>query len=464
MLKLNYIIIFRMLVQKFGGTSLGSLTGLTKTLKIIQQNKEEKVVVVSAFSGVTNELIQATKLAVAGKRTAVKKILDEILARHFSVSEKIIAAPQLRQEVQNYCGLQIKGLSGFLKAIGEIGELSQKSRDTILAVGEKLSSFLLAGILTANSRPAIQVNLEKIIPPQFCLADRNFYLATEKIFARKLRKILQKKLTPIVTGYFGKVPGGMLENVGRGYSDFCASLVAVALKAKRLEIWTDVSGIYTADPNKIKKARVIPEILGATAAELAHFGAKVLHPQSINPAIRAQIPVQILNTFDSKAKGTVILKKLSKSAPKKFFTAITAKKGVTIVNIISSRMLLQHGYLAQIFAIFAKHEVPIDVVSTSEISVSVVIEKIASLKKIESELRQFAKVQSIYQKAIICLLSSGTKNQAGVAGKIFTLLGKTGISLEQISQGASEINITFVVAENDADRAVQILHKNFLEN
>lgn len=452
-----------MLVQKFGGTSVGSIAGLTAIHKIIQTSKTPQVVVVSALSGVTNELIAATELAIQGQRTKVKEKLATILAKHLAMSAQIISQDQIRAEVENYCHRIIKGLSGFLKAVGEIGELSKKSQDTILAVGEELSSKLIAGFLTAKGQKALQVDLAKAIPPQFLIANHAFYLASEKIFARRIKTVLKKGAVPIVTGYFGKIPGGMLETVGRGYSDFCASLAAAGLKAQSLKIWTDVAGIYTADPHKIKNARVIPKILNETAAELAHFGAKVLHPQSISPAIRANIPVQILNTFSPKSPGTMILNKLPKNAHKDFFTAITAKKGVTIINILSYRMLLQHGFLAGIFKIFEKYATPIDVVSTSEVSVSVVIEKTQHLKEIIAELKPFAKVQYAPQKAIICLLSSGMKNQAGIAGKIFSLLGQARISVEQISQGASEINLTFVTAERDADRAVKLLHTKLFE-
>ncbi len=451
-----------MLVRKFGGTSMGSTKVLRQVVEIVKSHSGDQAIIVSAMSGVTDTLLEATHAALAGKRSRVKKILADLLARHIVTISSVIEDEQIQVETTDYFKKVLSGISGFLKAVEELGELSLRSRNTIMAVGERLSSKMLAGILTDSGLPAEQLDFEKVIPQKFKQADHAFYIETEKIFTKKVKKVIAKKKMPVVTGYFGWVPGGMLDSVGRGYSDYCAALIAAGIKAKKLEIWTDVSGIFTADPRKISKAQILDQVSSEAAAELAHFGAKVIHPQSIHPAIRAKVPVWIKNTFAPKDRGTEILQKVKN--PKRVMTSVTSKKGVTVVNIASFRMLLQYGFLAKIFEIFAKYKTPIDVVSTSEVSVSVTVEGNQNLKEIIKELKPFAKVTTRSKKAIICLVGMGIYRKEGVAGEVFGLLGKAGISIIQISQGASEINITFVVDESEVERALKILHKKFFEN
>jgi len=451
-----------MIVRKFGGSSMGSAESLRDIIKIVKSYRGKQTIVVSAMSGVTDTLLEATRAALAGRRSKVKKVLADLLTRHVKTIEAVVQNEQIQIKVINYFKKVLDGLSGFLKAIEELGELSTRSRNTIMAVGERLSAKMLAGILTDSSLPAEQLDLEKVVPPKFSKADHDFYVSTEKVLGQKVKRILAKKKIPVATGYFGWVPGGMLDSIGRGYSDYCAALIAAGAKADGLEIWTDVSGILTADPRKVPKARILDKISSEAAAELAHFGAKVIHPQSIHPAIRARVPVLIKNTFRPKDRGTAIFHEIKN--PKQIMTSITSKKGVTIVNIASFRMLMQYGFLAKVFDVFAKYETSIDVVSTSEVSVSVTVENAQYLKKIIAELKPIAKISVHSKKAIVCLVGMGIYKRRGVAGEVFIALGRAGISIDQISQGASEINITFVLDEKDADKAVAILHKKFFEN
>ncbi len=448
-----------MLVRKFGGTSMGSAKILASVVQIVKNSRDKQVVVVSAMSGVTNQLLQLTELALGGKHKAVKKGIVALLEQHIRVVRAMISDPKILTATERYFTKTLTDLTSFLEALAEIGELSAHSEDTIMAVGEQLSSRLLAGVLTASGMSAIQVDLEKVIPKRFQTANHNFYINTEKKFATIFKKVLQQKQIPVATGYFGQVPGGMLRSVGRGYTDFCAALIAAGLKAKKLEIWTDVSGVLTADPRKVKNAQILDKISFEAAAELAHFGARVIHPQSIHPAIRANIPVWIKNTFAPRDRGTEIVREVKR--PKRLVSSITSKKGITVVNIASYRMLMQYGFLAKLFEIFARHETSIDVVSTSEVSVSVTVGKTKHLKEIITELKPFSKVSIAYQKAIVCLIGLGMAKQRGVAGEIFTTLGRAGISVDLISIAANEINITFVVDADKADKAVVVLHKKF---
>lgn len=441
---------------------MGSVGSLKDVIKIIKSHQGRQVVVVSAMSGITDSLLAATSAALAGKRGKAKKTIADMLERHTETVETFIKNEKVLADVVGYFKKTLKSLANFLEAIEKLGELSTRSHNTIMAVGERLSARMLAAILTDQGLPADQLDLEKAVPAKFKKADHEFYVATERIFAQKVRKILARKRVPVVTGYFGWVPGGMLGSVGRGYSDYCAALIAAGIKAQELEIWTDVSGILTADPRKVKKPRILNKISSEAAAELAHFGAKVIHPQSIHPAIRARVPVRIKNTFRPRDRGTEILHEIKK--PGQIMTSVTSKKGVTVVNIASFRMLMQYGFLAKIFEVFARYETPIDVVSTSEVSVSVTIEDLTHLKEIVKELKPYAKIAIQHNKAIVCLVGMGIYKRRGVAGEVFATLGKAGISIDQISQGASEINITFVVDGQESDKAVRVLHKKFFEN
>lgn len=438
---------------------MGSQAGLAAVVDIIRSTRDDNAVVVSAMAGTTAKLLRLIDNALAGKAVALARSIKQIKKQHIDTARSQIHDVSELQKVELYIHERLDRLQIFLSAIRTADELAPDLADRVLAVGERLSSRLLVGILHTAGIAAEQVDLETSIPSGYSLADQRFYLTAEKNFARIFRKIIKQKKVPVATGYFGRVPGGMLASVGRGYSDFCAALIAAGLQAERLEIWTDVSGIMTADPRTVSHAKIIDHISFEAAAELAHFGAKVIHPQSIHPATRAGIPVWIKNTFRAADRGTevtAIVKKLKNPV-----TAITSKKGITIVNIASYRMLMQYGYLARLFEIFARHKISIDVVSTSEVSVSVAIEDIKHVSKITAELKQFSKVCIKKNKAIVCLVGMGIKHMKGIAGEIFTTLGRAGISVDQISQGASELNVTFIVNEKDADKAVLALHTKF---
>lgn len=440
---------------------MGSVESIRAVAAIIRKQKDTTAVVVSAMTGVTNQLLESGKLAAADKPKEFRKILIAIETRHFETIDALITDANVVDETKRYVTKTLANLAVFLDALLGCEKIAPDAHDAILAVGEQLSARLLAGYLTSLGTPSEQVDLARAIPAKFKIADGKFYVATEKLFGTLFKKVFAKKKIPVGTGYFGRVPGGMLAAVGRGYSDFCGALVAAGLKADKFEIWTDVSGVLTADPRKVKKASIIDTISFEAAAELAHFGAKVIHPQSIHPATRADIPVWIKNTFEPHARGTEIIREVKN--PKNLMTSVTAKKGITIVNIASYRMLMQYGFLAKIFEVFARHKTSIDVVSTSEVSVSVTIEDTSKLDAIVKELKPISKITISPQKAIVCLVGLGMKSKKGLAGEVFATLGKAGVSVDQISQGASEINITFVVDEDKADTAVAILHKKFFE-
>ena len=270
-------------------------------------------------------------------------------------------------------------------------------------------------------------------------------------------KLAEIKEIPIITGFIGKTKDGVITTMGRGGSDFTATIIGIVSDSEEIQIWTDVDGIMSADPKVVKNARTMPEVSFAEASELAYFGARVLHPKTILPAMRKNIPVRVLNTYNPEGTGTVILSKVGKS--KETIKAIACKKNIIVMNIASSRMLNARGFLAKIFETFAKYDKAVDMVATSEVSVSVTVDKDEGIEKIKKKLDKIAHVTIEKDKAIVCVVGEGMSSTPGIAGNIFTALGKGKINVEMISQGASEINVGIIIDNKDADKVVQVLHE-----
>jgi aspartate kinase len=261
-------------------------------------------------------------------------------------------------------------------------------------------------------------------------------------------------------GFIGATKDGVQTTIGRGGSDFSAALFGAALNAESIEIWTDVDGMMTTDPNLCPEAHRIKVISFGEAAELAYFGAKVLHPATVLPAIRKNIPVRVLNSRNPKNEGTLIVAQAPHS--KSIFKAIAAKKRITIIDVVATRMLMAHGFLRQIFDIFDRHRCPVDVVSTSEVSVSVTVESNGEIPEIMAELKQIAEVSQKVGSAIVCLVGENIRDTPGIAAQVFGAIAD--INVRMISQGASEINITFVIDEDDVPEAIRRLHKQFFSS
>ncbi|MBI2974282.1 MAG: aspartate kinase, partial [Deltaproteobacteria bacterium] len=281
------------------------------------------------------------------------------------------------------------------------------------------------------------------------------------ILKANAKKELHSAHVPVITGFIGKDKNGKITTLGRGGSDYSAAIIGAAINADEIQIWTDVSGVYSADPRIVKNARKIEKISFAECSELAYFGAKVLHPKTILPAMNKNIPVKVLNTFEPENSGTIILSEMKKSD--EIVKALTCKKNITLININSTRMLFAYGFLARVFYVFDKYNISVDMISTSEVSMSLTIDKDMNLDKAVEELNQIATTNIVRNKAIVCVVGVGLKNETGIAGKIFSLMGQHKINVEMISQGASEINISFVVENDEAEKAVKLLHREFVE-
>ena len=430
---------------------MGTAESIRLVTNIIRKNPKT-VVVVSALSGVTNILLEAAEAGVK-KRAA---LLRQAAERHESIIVKLIQCPRIQNEVRGYISERLSNLETFLRALSVIDYVNAELKDRIMAVGERLSARLLAGILEDSGTASSFVDLEKMIQGH-AHANHAFFVAAERAAKKLLTPFVKKAVVPVCTGFFGKVPGSMLSSVGRGYSDFCASLLAAGLSAKELIIWTDVSGVCSADPRTVKQVKRIPEMSFDIAAELAHFGANIMHPQCIHPAIRAGVPVSIRNTFKPKAAGTRIVKSSSKRV-----VAVTCKKHLTLLQVDRLRTTGRAEFLAQLFSCLSKNGISVDAVSTSEVSVSIVVEDTPALSSVISALAGTAKVSIKKNRSLICLIGSHFAHTPGVSGRAFSALARARISVQQINQGAHETNIMALIDARHTTAAVQALHTAFI--
>lgn len=454
-----------MIAMKFGGTSMGSAERIAEVAEIVIKAKKDKpVVIVSAMTGVTNMLLEAAKIAMHKKSMlGVRKIIKALKEKHFETAKKLIKNEKILVETNNYIKSELEQLESFLEALAVITEMSHTSHDRIVAIGEKLSAKLLAEHLADLGENGVYVNLEKIVNSGAKKVDACFYKAVERNMKKVTEQHLKNSKIPVCTGFFGKIPNGIIEAIGRGYSDFCASIMGSAYNSDEIQIWTDVDGIFSADPRVVENAFVLEEVSFNEAAEMSSFGAKVIHPKTIWPAVKNRIPVVIKNTMNPKAKGTLITKdgKLSK----KLCKAITSKKGNTVISVISSHLSDKYGFLFKIFEIFTRHQISVDVVATSEISVSVTIEKpLKSIVNVVKELKKLGKVNILENHSIICAIGSEMCTSIGSGSKILASIASQGLNACIITRNAMRNNISCVVDSTKEVNVVKTLHRDILEN
>ena len=493
-----------MIVCKFGGTSVKDAEALTRLAGIIKEMLEERldrkiIVVASAMGKTTNGLLEAAYTAARGERDKARQILRELEKSHSDEAQKLgivthkdcaycncfsehlkDEARQLLRELEKKHSdeahkLKVAGhddcvyekiykyfseLHKLIKGISALGELTMRITDAVASYGELLSTAILAQALRNNGMDAVLMDARECI-----VTDENFTRAapifgpTNAAIVRYLRPVLDVGKIPVFQGFIGRSQNGVTTTIGRGGSDYTAAILGAALDAREIQIWTDVDGIMTTDPHIVEGARKIRAVSFREAAELSYFGAKVLHPSTIIPAVRKNIPVRVLNSYRPKLKGTIITEKAPPcDNPVK---AISSRGGATIVNVVSTRMLMAYGFLEKIFEIFARYKVPVDVVSTSEVSVSLTVNDDSALDNIIDELKKAGEVSVQKNRGIVCCVGDNLNN---IQGALHTALGALrDIKIYMISQGASAINITFVIDEDRMAEAVRGLHEAFFQ-
>jgi aspartate kinase len=448
-------------IMKFGGTSVEDPAAISRTAGIVAGRialGKRPVVVVSALAKVTDQLLRAASSAAAGDRTGALAISSRLRCRH---RDTACALLKDSAELANYIDKKFDSLDEILRGLAAILELTPRISDLVVSYGERISSRIVAAAFRERSIDAAHVDGRDVI-----VTDSQFQKAIpqdaiiEKRAAEKLRPHLEQSRVPVMGGFIASNEEGITTTLGRGGSDFTGALVGGALNAESIEIWTDVNGIMTCDPRVCPEALRVKVISFEEAAELAYFGAKVLHPATILPAVKKNIPVLVLNSRNPSNEGTRIIS----LAPhcKSPFKSIAVKKKLSIIDVVASRMLMTHGYLKEIFTIFDKHQCPVDMVSTSEVSVSLTVDSNEKLPAIAADLSQLADVKYEGKKALVCMVGEDIRGQNGIAAKVFAAIRH--INVRMISQGASEINMSFMIEEDDADEAVRSLHAAFFQN
>lgn len=448
-----------MIVMKFGGTSVQDGSAMRRVVEIVEREKDRRpVVVVSAIAGATNSLLAMGQTALSGDTRAAEEVLSQLVSRHRWILFDLALSKSTEREVADVVARYAEELGNFTRGVVLLRELTPRIQDAIVGYGERFSVDLLTAAAQAHGLDAVRVDARQVMR-----TDSRFGKArpdTETLALKCQEKIapaLEAGKIPMVEGFVGSAPSGEPTTLGRGGSDYTAALLGAALGAEEIQIWTDVDGMLTADHRLVPEGKKIRELSFAEAAELAYFGARVLHPATIEPAVSRNIPVRILNSRRPAATGTTIASRVRKSGVA--VKSIAAKKGITLIDVKSLRMLMAHGFLRSMFELFDRHEVPVDLVSTSEVSVSLTVDSVEKISTIVEELAQFSEVTVERECAIVCLVGEEIRSTPRIAARTFNALGD--INVRMISQGASEMNLSFVVREADADEAVKRLHREF---
>ena len=447
--------------MKFGGTSVEDARAFERVGSLVRAERDSRpVVVVSAMSRFTDALLAAFERASGGGPEPAADSLEEHLARHTEVARALLPG-----EEAALVGETVEEARGELgRALSEVSARARPLpvlQDLVVSYGERLSSTLLAAVLRARGLPARQADARRCV-----ITDGEHGRAnplreeTDRHTRAQLEPLIREGVIPVLGGFIASSAAtGETTTLGRGGSDFTAGLVGAALRSREIQIWTDVSGVLTADPRVVPEARTIPRLSFAEAAELAYFGAKVLHPKTILPAVVRDVPVRICNSRDPRGPDTVVY--FDAEMTPRTVKAIAHKKGVSIVHITSARMLGAYGFLRAIFEVFDRHRTAVDIVTTSEVSVSLSLEDASALDRITEDLKHIAAVRVEGGRAIVCIVGEGLRSTPGIAGRVFSTIKDINVLL--ISQGASAVNLTFVVEERHAEEAVRRLHAAFFE-
>lgn len=462
-----------LIVMKFGGTSVGSVAALNQVIDIIKKSREQRnevVMVASAMSGVTDLLLQGARRAETGDVETAKKARQEIMAKHTQVIESMLAG-EAQASVLAEIGELLDEFEALCHSINVLGELTPRALDVIAGMGERMSVRQVAALLEHQGIPAQAIDATRLIVTDDRYgAASPLMSATAERSQNVLNPLIKEGVTPVVTGFIGATEAGIPTTLGRGGSDYSATILGRALGADEVWIWTDVNGVMTADPRVVPGARTIPHLSYAEVGEMAYFGAKVLHPQAIRPVRRSAVPVRILNTFEPDHPGTLITK--DPDGSHQTVKAVTAIKQLSLITIEGAGMIGVPGVSARTFGAVARTGTSVLMISqsSSEQSICFVVptseaEKIlAALQDemaLELERRDIERIHPQDDIVILAVVGAGMKGTPGIASRVFGVLGTYHINVIAIAQGSSEYNISLVVAQGDGDEAVRRIHEEF---
>jgi aspartate kinase len=447
------------IVLKFGGTSVGDAEAIDRAAAIVRGRMPGRpCIVVSAMGGATNALLALGEQAASGHLIGAARGVEALRERHLAAVTALIPDETVARDLSSDLSAMLDELARLAEAISVLGYLTPRSRDTIAAYGELLSAQLVTAAFRARDIPAEQVD-----PRRVMITDDHFCKATPlpEAIADAARAnvlpLLREGRVPVMGGFVGATEAGITTTLGRGGSDYSASLIGAALQADAIEIWTDVDGMLTADPRIVPNARLIERIRFDEASELASFGAKVLHPSTIDPAVRRGIPVYVYNSKRPDGKGTLI----TSDAPRRPVSAIAAKSATTVIKLRSTRMLLAPGFMRTVFEIFERHRASIDVIATSEVSLSVTLDDPSNNEALISELRTLGDASIEPNRGIVSIVGAGLSDDGTALARAFAALGNVHVHMASLS--ATGINLTLVLDAAHVAPAMQRLHAAFFD-
>lgn len=438
-----------MKVLKFGGTSVGSPENMRATLKIITNGKP-KIVVLSAMAGTTNALVEISENLKKENRETAGKLISKLESGYEAVVHALFKTDENKKKGKEVIETSFNTIKSFIP-----GKFTKVSENAILAQGELMSTQLFALLMVEEGYNT------KLIPALEYMRIDEEKMADLDFIRENIQRVIQEAgpaIYYITQGYICRNADGEIDNLQRGGSDYTASLIGAAIDADEIQIWTDIDGFHDNDPRFVENTSKIDQLSFNEAAELAYFGAKILHPQTVFPAYTRNIPVRLKNTMSPSDSGTLITAESTGTGIK----AVAAKDGITAIKIRSARMLMAYGFLKSVFKIFADYKTPIDMISTSEVAVSLTIDNTENLEQILHELEQFGKVEVNRNMTIVCLVGDIIREERGFASKVFHALD--GIPIRMISYGGSRFNISILVPESQKVNTLRALSKNLLNN
>jgi aspartate kinase len=479
-------------VLKFGGTSVGKFAENIASIVEAGLQTNRAAIVCSARSnntkleGTTNRLLRSARAAEKPSHRTYDDIVEAIRADHVAAAAATLRNPDILADFTAHVNAECESLTRILESAQHLEEVTSRAEDKVISKGEKLSCLYMAALLNDRGTPAQFVDLADVVKfhaPKKGLNDK-FYADLAASLAAEVAACGDK--VPVITGFFGNVPGGILNTIGRGYTDLCAALVAVGIQAKELQVWKEVDGIFTADPRKVPTAALLSSVTPSEAAELTFYGSEVIHPFTMEQVIRARIPIRIKNVMNPRGSGTVIfpdnLSELGSHSPPdgKLFrprsasnfaqlhgpkrpTAVTIKHNIVVLNVHSNKRTRAHGFLMNIFSILDRWHLSVDLISSSEVHVSMALHSESALLsgggedeyKIQdkdlqgavNDLGELGAIDIVPDMAIISLVGKQLKNMIGISGRFFSVLGQNNINIEMISQG--EFSIIRILSKHE---------------
>jgi aspartate kinase len=461
------------IVMKFGGTSVATGENIRQVAKIVADSakKDQRVVVVvSALASVTNQLVEEAEQAKKKDEKQIQEFTGKLVEKHVATAAEAIKNKSIQKETEDAIKKTVSELEKVLTGICYVGEITPKSRDYVLSFGERLSAPIVCGALRDIKLQAQCFTGKEagiVTDDNFGAASPLMNVTTHQVKGR-LEPLLEKNIVPVVTGYIAATQDGVVTTLGRGGSDYTATILSVALSADEVWIWTDVDGIMTTDPKIVQSARRLPQLSYGEAAEMAIFGAKAMHPSALEPVIEAHIPVRIRNVFNPENHGTLIAD-MQEAKTTEVVKAVAMIKDVAMINIRGAAMVGAPGSYAKIFDVLGKNNINIMMISAavSEANISLIIRRNLlgrALSTLEIALLGRGVINEITSEDDVCVIAvmgANMKGTLGVASKIFTTVAKKKINIRMIAQGSSELNVSFVVKEKDGVAVVQAIHKEF---